>query len=132
MKVIKMAARNVARQKRRALLLGGAVAVGALVMLLVDSLTNGMAASLRANVTAANAGVLYISGSQWQENGTALKRLEDEKIIKAALADAGLKVRQFVRKTGAEGTVVFGSNPSRRICSTRMAICISPRALMSK
>ena len=113
MKVIKMAARNVARQKRRALLLGGAVAVGALVMLLVDSLTNGMATGLRANVTAANAGVLYISGSQWQENGTALKRLEDEKIIKAALADAGLKVRQFVRKTGAEGTVVFGSKSTR-------------------
>jgi putative ABC transport system permease protein len=116
MKVIQIAARNVARQKRRALLLGGAVALGAGVMLLVDSLTNGMAASLRANVTAANAGVLYISGSEWQENGTALKRLEDDSIIKAALVDAGLRVRQFVRKTGAEGTLVFGSK------STRLAI----------
>ena len=116
MNVIKIAARNVVRQKRRAMLLGGAVALGAGVMLFVDSLTNGMAASLRANVTAANAGVLYISSSRWQENGTALKRLGDEGPVKAAISAAGLTVRQYVRKTGAEGTAVFGSK------STRLAI----------
>jgi len=113
MRVIMIAARNVSRQRRRAMLLGGAVAVGAFVMLLVDSATNGMATCLRANATAANAGVLYIAGSQWRDNGTAAKRLGDEALVRAAIADTGLEVRQYVRKTGAEATLVFGSRSVR-------------------
>ena len=113
MRVLGIAARNVARQRRRAMLLGGAVALGAFVMLLVDSLTNGMAESLRSNVTAANAGEVYISGSSWQEDGTAAKRLGDDGPLRAAIADAAIRVVRTVRKTGAEGTLVFGSKSAR-------------------
>ena len=113
MKVLGIAIRNVRRQRRRALLLGGAVAVSFCAMALMEGLTGGMARSLRANVEAGYVGELYVSGEEWREGGSPVRRLRNGGPALRAIEAAGLPVEAVVPKSGAEAQVVYGGRSAR-------------------
>jgi putative ABC transport system permease protein len=113
MKLIPLALRNVLRQRRRAILLGTAVGIGFLVIVFMDSLTAGMTASLKKNMTASFVGELYVSGSEWRERGGSVKRIADESILRAAIADSGLKVKTITPKSGGDATFIFGGKSAK-------------------
>lgn len=113
MKVLGIAIRNVRRQRRRALLLGGAIAVSFCAMTLMEGLTGGMARSLRANVEAGYVGELYVSGEEWRQGGSPLERLRSSGAALRAIEAAGLPVEAIVPKSGAEAQIVYGGRSAR-------------------
>ncbi|MDP3177122.1 MAG: hypothetical protein Q8M76_04410, partial [Spirochaetaceae bacterium] len=75
--LLAVAARNVARQKRRSLLLGGAVAFASLVMGLTSGMTGGMERSVQDNVALAAGGHLVVSGLSRGSSGRPQARIQN-------------------------------------------------------
>ncbi len=67
MNLLKIAYRNVSRQKRRSNLLALAIAFGVMIIILVNSLTAGLIENTEKNFSTALGGHIYITGrSSWR------------------------------------------------------------------
>lgn len=76
-----MALRNTLRQPRRSVLLGGAIAIGVIIICLASGLTAGMESSVQNNVTLFSAGHIFVTGITASESGRAQTRVSDPTLI---------------------------------------------------
>jgi putative ABC transport system permease protein len=106
---IRIATRNVARQLKRTLLLGGAVAFGFFVITLVDGFTGGIVAAVKDNFSHAFGGHLYLSGSVVSERGSEIGVIEDDKAVMEALDAIRDKVASVHRRSSGRATLYFGT-----------------------
>lgn len=81
---ITMALRNTLRQPRRTLLLGGAIAVGVIIICLASGFTSGMESSVQNNVTLFSAGHIFVTGITASESGRVQTRISDPTLIEKA------------------------------------------------
>ncbi len=106
---VRIALRNVGRQKKRSLLLGGAVAFGFLVISLVNGFTGGILLTVKENFSYAFGGHLYFSGSVVSPLGSELSLIRDDRAALAAIAALGDTVASVHRRTRTTGTLYFGT-----------------------
>jgi len=103
-----MAIRNTIRQPRRTILLGGAIALGVIIICLASGFTSGMEAAVQDNVTLLSAGHILVNGVTASESGRAQNRIIDasfEQKVRNLLPEAlGIS-----RTAQSQATVVFGS-----------------------
>jgi len=98
MSVASMALKNLARQKRRSVLLGGAIAFGILIITVVNGLSGSLITSLEANISNLVSGHVFIRGTEKTDKGRVLYALRDDKVIDAAVQK--LKVPfKYISKT---------------------------------
>ena len=109
MNVVRIAIRNIARQKRRSILLGGAIAFGVMIITLVGSFTRGIAETASANFTDMLGGQLYITGQELTESGAQVSVIRDRDILDEALVeiDGSIVERTFRSRVFSE--LIFGS-----------------------
>ena len=113
---LRIAMRNVTRQKKRSLLLGGAVAFGFFIITLMNSLTAGVVASAKDNFSYAFGGHLYLSGSVVSERGSEISIIEDASAAEAAEAALGDGAASVHRRSRGAGSLYFGTREvSQRI-----------------
>ena len=77
MQSAKIAFRNVTRQKKRMVLLGGAIAFGVLIIILIGSFTSGVLENVRENFTGIFGGHIYVSGEELSSTERILSRIGD-------------------------------------------------------
>jgi putative ABC transport system permease protein len=106
---IRIAVRNVIRQKKRSLLLGGAVAFGFFIITLMNSLVAGVVDNAKVNFSHAFGGHLYLSGSMVSGRGSVLSVIGDASAAEAALAALGDDIASVHRRSRGSGSLYFGT-----------------------
>ncbi len=109
MTTLKMAIRNILRQKKRTILLGGAIAFGVMIITLVGSLTSGLAVNANRTFTNLLGGHIYVSGSEVTASGREVTVVRDVASLEEALLSIENEIEEIHFRSQAGGEMIFGS-----------------------
>lgn len=106
--LLRTALRNLSRQKRRTVLLSGAIAFGVMIVTVI----NGFAGSFLENVTQnfgqLLAGHIFVEGVERTGPGEEIQIIRDDEELLAAIERSGIDTRFITRRSDVRGTLVFG------------------------
>ncbi|MCS5558091.1 MAG: ABC transporter permease, partial [Oceanospirillaceae bacterium] len=106
---LRLAFRNVFRQKKRSILLASAIAFGMLAITLLNSLTLAMGTAVKTNFSAALGGHVYISGEVVSPRNYTSNRINEPEFIQQLIADSGFDLVEVKYRSNVRGQVIFGS-----------------------
>jgi putative ABC transport system permease protein len=109
MQSARIAFRNIARQKKRSALLGGAIAFGVLVIVVMSSFTAGLLESVQGNLGGIFGGHIYVRGEELSASGRILERIGNQDALKGALSAVEQSVASSRVRSKARGDLIFGS-----------------------
>lgn len=115
MQSLRIAFRNVTRQRRRSLPLAAAVAFGFFVFTVVTGFTNGLLDSVETNVASLTGGHIYVSGSELDAQGRELNVIRDPSELVAAIDATGPAVASQQRRSSAPVELISGSRATRQL-----------------
>ena len=112
--LLRIAFRNTGRQKKRTLLLAGAIAFGVVVVTLLNGFTGGASRNIERLLTDLIGGHVYVSGTELTESRLIINVIRDwEEGADSSLADAVTEVSGQIadlnRRSRTLGTLIFGS-----------------------
>lgn len=110
MQILKIALRNVVRQRKRSLLLGGAIAFGFFVFTLVSGFTGGLLKTVQSNIAGALGGEIYVAGSEVSEAGSEITVIRDTDTLESALDVIAEQIRSYNTRSSARASLIFGSS----------------------
>ncbi len=109
MNVQKIAMRNITRQKKRSVLLGGAIAFGVMIIMLIGSFTRGVTNTASENFTDMLGGQIYITGSELTATGGQVSVIRNTAVLDEALAATGTRIVNKTYRSRTIGEIIFGS-----------------------
>ena len=116
MKYMKIALRNVSRQKKRSVLLGGAIALGILVITLVNGFTQGALENVKDNFSYLLAGHVYVSEESRRDDGTRISQFNHPELVEEAVIALGIDPNSMVRRSDFSATFLFnGRRASQQV-----------------
>lgn len=110
----KLALRNLSRQKRRSILLGGALSFGMFILVVVNGVTGGLVTSLQKNFSDMIAGHLFFLQVEKDSDGKLINMIKDDQALMESLKPSGLDYTDVTRRTSVLGTVIFGGESASR------------------
>ena len=110
MNLIKLALRNLSRQKRRSILLGSAIAFGILFILLIQGFTGSFVENVGENFSHLLAGHIFIEGVEKSESGKELFIIRDDQQLMEAVAASGISYQFLTKRSEFRGTILFEGN----------------------
>lgn len=113
MKFLRLALRNLFRQKRRSILLTLAIAFGILFVTLINGFTGSFIENVGENFSNILAGHIFIDGVEKSKSGKELYLISDDSAIMEALAAAetkGLDYRFLTKRSEFRGSLIFEGN----------------------
>lgn len=112
--ILRIAARNLNRQKKRSILLGGAIAFGVLVITLVNGFAGGFVVNIRSNVSHFFAGHLFIQGYEKTASGRLVQLVRDDAALRRILAAAELPAVSIARRSELDAALIFAGESVRQ------------------
>ena len=106
---LRIALRNTKRQRKRSLLLGGAIAFGVLMITLLNGFTAGIVDNVKVNLSHIFGGHIFVTGSELSPSGRLLSTIGDDAIAQTALEEVQPLLQQINRRSQASAQLVFGS-----------------------
>lgn len=106
---LKVASRNIFRQKKRTFLLAGAIAFGMLVITLINAFTGGLMENIQANIADIFGGHVFISGREYPEGGQIVRRMRPDERLDALLEEHASLIDSHTKRSEAYATFIFGS-----------------------
>jgi putative ABC transport system permease protein len=107
MRTIGIALRNLGRQKRRSLLLGGAIAFGVFIVTLIDGTAGAFMNNVSENFADFAAGHIFVAGVEKSASGRDLSVIRDDSLLMSTLRDTGIPVTYVSKRSVAVATVMF-------------------------
>lgn len=107
---ITFALRNVMRQKKRSVMLSGAIALSVFVITVMSTLTAGMTTSLQTNFSQAFGGHLFVSGAVVSEQNSELALIEDTSTLEQALSEIEPHLASTSRRSSIQSELIFARN----------------------
>jgi len=105
--LIKIAFRNLSRQKKRSFLLGGAIAFGIMIVTVINGFAGAFVNNLAGNMAALFAGHVFGEGGEKSASKRVLTRIRDDSVIIEALKASGVDSRLIQKRSATETTIVF-------------------------
>ena len=116
--LLRIAFRNTGRQKKRTLLLAGAIAFGVVVVTLLNGFTGGASRNIERVLTDLIGGHVYVSGTELTESRLIVNVIRDWEGGDSSLADvvAGVEgqIADLNRRSRTLGTLIFGSKQTNQ------------------
>lgn len=112
---MKVAFRNISRQKKRSFLLAGAIAFGMLVITLMNALTGGVVGTIRDNFSHALGGHVFITGQEWTDAGQMIMKIRPDENLDRLLEENAAQIEAFTRRSQAMPTMIFGSKQTMQM-----------------
>jgi putative ABC transport system permease protein len=109
-KLIKLALRNLLRQKRRSILLGSAIAFGILFITLINGFTGSFIENVGENFSHLMAGHIFIDGVEKSPSGKDLYLIDDDTLIMDAIDKSGIEYDFLTKRSEIRGTLLFEGN----------------------
>lgn len=113
MKYIKIALRNLTREKKRSFLLGGAIAFGLLIITVVNCASAGAVLAISENITKIADGHIFIQGEQLLESGKEVSNLADKESILGIIEESGINVVKLNMRSEVRAELIFGDESDR-------------------
>lgn len=114
--IVRIAWRNTRRQGRRAVLLGGAIAFGVMIITLLNAFTSGAVGNIKDNFSYAVGGHIFVTGTELTDSNREVGRIGDDYILRAAIDETDPRIVSVHRRSTAFATLIFGSKvASQRI-----------------
>lgn len=110
MNLIKLALRNLLRQKRRSVLLGSAIAFGILFITLINGFTGSFIENVGENFSHLMAGHIFIGGVEKSPSGKDLYLIDDDTLIMDAIDKSGIEYAFLTKRSEIQGTLLFEGN----------------------
>lgn len=107
--VIRIAFRNTRRQAKRAVLLGGAIAFGVMIITLLNAFTSGAVGNIKNNFSYVVGGHIFVMGTELTESRREVDRIGDDHVLRAALDVNDPRIISVHRRSAAFGSLIFGS-----------------------
>ena len=120
-KLLQIALRNTGRQKKRTVLLGGAIAFGVLVVTLLNGFTGGVVRNISRSLTDVLGGHVYVSGSEVTASRAVIRVLRESDAqggvgaLGRGLQEVSNDVAEVNRRTRTIATLIFGSRQRTQI-----------------
>jgi putative ABC transport system permease protein len=95
------------RQKKRSFLLGGAIAFGVLVIVLLNGFTAGLVLNVQENFTHFFAGHVYLSGMEKTESGRVIRVIRDDALLRETLEELAVGYASITKRSSFTGTLIF-------------------------
>jgi putative ABC transport system permease protein len=109
MHIIRIAYRNLNRQKRRSFLLGGAIAFGLLIVTLVNGAAGGFQRNIADNFSHLFGGQVFIQGLERTPTGKRVSVVHDDAALLASVRDSNVPVDRLTKSSGFLGTLMLGN-----------------------
>lgn len=110
MKSVLIAFRNLNRQKKRSFLLGGAIAFGIFVIVLINGFTGSFVKNVGDNFSHLFAGHIFISGVEKTESGRRVEIIRNDSLVTQTVKASGLPIKYLTKSSGFRGTLIFQNN----------------------
>jgi len=110
MKLIRLAAKNLLRQKRRSILLGSAIAFGILFVTLINGFTGSFIKNVGENFSNLLAGHIFIDGVEKSETGKELYIIRDDSALMDSVDASGINYRFLTKRSESRGSLLFEGN----------------------
>ncbi len=108
--IIKIALRNITRQKKRSILLGSAITFGVMIILLLNSFTAGLTETLKENFTSIMGGHVYVNGREVTPGGKVVNIIGDKAVLDEALKKVESEIKEVhIRAQSGRSEIIFGS-----------------------
>ncbi len=120
--LIRIAFRNLNRQKKRSFLLGGAIAFGIMIVTIINGFAGAFQQNVAGNMAQLFAGHVYVEASEKSESGKRIDIIRDDAPIMAALTDAGIDTSYIARRSAATVTLIFeGKKTDQQVMGADLA-----------
>ncbi|MBN1649327.1 MAG: ABC transporter permease [Spirochaetales bacterium] len=107
MKNMKIAFKNLSRQKKRTIFLAGAIAFGIISVTLLDSMTGSLTTNIAQNFADIDAGHIFIQGKEKAENDKYIEVIKDDAALMDAISAANIDYRFITKRSYARATLYF-------------------------
>jgi len=107
MQTAMLAFRNLSRQKRRSVLLGGAIAFGVMIVTLIDGFAGAFVDNVSENFSNLLAGHVFVEGVEKSPKGRDLEIIRDDLALREAAEAAGIEAMYVSRRSGLQGSFKF-------------------------
>ena len=114
MKVILIALRNLARQKRRTILLGGAIAFGITIVTLINGFAGSFIENVTENFSQLLAGHIFVAGTERLEDDRERILIPEDSELLAALEASDLPLVTYSKRSEMQGAVIFQGESVRQ------------------
>jgi putative ABC transport system permease protein len=120
MKKVLIALRNLNRQKKRTILLGGAIAFGMLIVTIINGFTGSFVKNVGENFSQLLAGHIFIDGVEKKEDGDTISVIRNDQPIIETVEDLQLPVKYLTRRSQFNGVLLYqGETVSQNIVGLR-------------
>ena len=110
----RIAARNLLRQKKRTILLAGAIAFGIMIVTLINGFAGSFIQNVSENFAYLMGGHVFVSGSEYTPSGKRISVIRDDSAIMKSLQDAGVKWKSIAKTSQASATLIFEGRSIRQ------------------
>ncbi|MCY4374104.1 MAG: ABC transporter permease [Spirochaetaceae bacterium] len=116
--LFRIAFRNTGRQKKRSVLLAGAIAFGVVVVTILNGFTGGVSRNIEGALTDMIGGHVYVSGTELTDSRLIINVIRDSDGSGSSLASAVDEVEDDIaelnRRSRTLGTLIFGSKQTNQ------------------
>jgi putative ABC transport system permease protein len=111
--IVKLALRNLSRQKKRTILLGGAIAFGIMIVTLINGFAGAFVTNISENFANLAAGHVFVQGVEKSASGRESNIVRDDSILMEAAKEAGIPARYVTKRSTIEANLLNGSRSAR-------------------
>ncbi len=105
-----MALRNLSRQKKRTLLLAGAIAFGLMIVTLINGFANSFITNVGENFSHMLAGHIFIEGIAKSDTGRDLHVVKNDETLLEPVIELSLPVTHVTKRSEFSGYLIFEGN----------------------
>lgn len=107
MNTIKLALRNLTRQKKRTILLGTAVAFGIMIVTVINGFAGAFVKNVTENFANLEAGHLFVEGVEKSNSGRDNSIVRDDSAIMEAAKEAKLPAKYITKRSTFQATLLY-------------------------
>jgi putative ABC transport system permease protein len=110
----RIAARNLLRQKKRTILLAGAIAFGIMIVTLINGFAGSFIQNVSENFAYLLGGHVFVSGSEYTASGRRISVIRDDSVIMQALSSSGQRWASLQKTSETTATLIFEGKSIRQ------------------
>lgn len=120
MEIIKLALRNLSRQKKRTFMLGGAIAFGIMIVTIINGFVGAFVSNISENFANLAAGHVFVQGIEKSSSGKEYEIIHDDSTLVQAADEVakqvGIQAKYVSKRSSFQGSLVFaGKNAQLQI-----------------
>jgi putative ABC transport system permease protein len=113
MELVKLALRNLSRQKKRTILLGGAIAFGIMIVTVINGFVGAFVSNISENFANLVAGHVFIQGVEKSASGKEFDIIRDDSTLLAAAKEVGIPAKYVTKRSSFQGTLIFAGKSAQ-------------------